>query len=160
MLALLDGCDPRVVGTPPLGLDIATSDIDIVCHAPAPDRLAERLWPALSMRAGFGCHQWISAGRPLIVRFEAEGWPFEIFASPSPVDDQPGWRHFAVERRLLDLGGAVLHADVLARRRAGAKTEPAFAAALQLPGDPYRALLDLARTGDAHLTALLATCRA
>ena len=40
-----------------------------------------------------------------------------------------------VERRLLALGGAPLRHAVMARRRQGARTEPAFAGSLRLEGD-------------------------
>jgi hypothetical protein len=45
---------------------------------------------------------------------------------------------------------------VLALRREGAKTEPAFASLLGLAGDPYAAMLELHDRPEAVLTALLA----
>jgi hypothetical protein len=58
-------------------------------------------------------------------------------------NEQTAWRHFLVERRLLELGGPVFRAAVACERAHGMKTEPAFAAVLRLEGDPYRALLYL-----------------
>ena len=46
-------------------------------------------------------------------------------------------------------------AAVMKWRRTGLKTEPAFAAALRLKGDPYRRLLDLAESDDAELSRLI-----
>lgn len=63
--------------------------------------------------------------------------------------------HFVVERRLLQLAGDVLRDRVLALRQNGARTEPAFAAALGLPGDPYMELYRLSRAPDAELRGLL-----
>ncbi|HEU0018496.1 MAG TPA: DUF4269 domain-containing protein, partial [Methyloceanibacter sp.] len=34
ILTALAEFDPHVAGTPPLGLDTATSDVDVLCHAP------------------------------------------------------------------------------------------------------------------------------
>jgi hypothetical protein len=55
------------------------------------------------------------------------------------------------ERRLLQLGGSAAREQVLALKQAGLKTEPAFAAWLRLSGDPYEALLALARLNDEEL---------
>jgi hypothetical protein len=44
---------------------------------------------------------------------------------------------------------------VVASRQQGMKTEPAFAAALELKGDPYLALLDLGQQNDQILISVL-----
>jgi len=155
VLAALAGFDARVVGTPPLGLDLPGSDIDVVCHAPDGIAFAHRIWEAFAHEQCFALRQWRGGERAIIAAFEAFGWPFEIFAAPRPVQEQAGWRHFEVERRLLALGGAALRERVMARRRAGMKTEPAFADALGLAGDPYRAMIDLYGLPDDALARLV-----
>lgn len=147
----LAGFDPHVAGTPPLGLDLPDSDIDILCHAPDPAALAERLWRAFGHRDQFALRQWTKGGRPIVAGFRANGWAFEIFGAVEPVAEQAGWRHFQIERRLLALQGGRLREAVLALRRQGLKTEPAFAAALGLAGDPYAALLALESLPDEAL---------
>ncbi|MGO4339158.1 DUF4269 domain-containing protein [Labrys sp. KB_33_2] len=156
LLELLHAYDPHIAGTPPLGVDLPTSDIDILCHAPDTLAFTRTVWETLAGAPAFSIHQWIGGGRPVIATFTAEGWCFEIFASPQPVAEQAGWRHFVAERRLLTLGGALFRSRVMHHREAGLKTEPAFAAALGLKRDPYQALLDLERQKDGHLEALLA----
>ena len=156
VLDRLAGFDPHVVGTLPLGIAVSGSDIDIVCHAPDASRFAEALWTHFREAAGFGVWQWCGARHPVVTRFEAQGWPFEIFGAPEPVADQAGWRHFAVERRLLALGGDSFRAALLELRAEGLKTEPAFAAALNLPDDPYAAMLALHGCSDSVLVKLLA----
>nr|WP_281178363.1 DUF4269 domain-containing protein [Sphingomonas sanxanigenens] len=155
LLDLLAPFDPHVAGTPPLGLDLPGSDIDLLCHAPDAEAFVALIWCALGDRQDFRMHQWVGGGRPVIASFTARGWPFEIFAAAEPVADQAGWRHFLVEQRLLALGGARLRATVMTLRRQGLKTEPAFARALGIEGDPYEALLVLQAGGEARLVEAL-----
>ncbi|SCW94128.1 protein of unknown function [Ancylobacter rudongensis] len=155
LLAALAAFDPHVVGTPPLGLDVPTSDIDIVCCAPDFLSFTTLMWDGFRHEQCFGLRQWRSGERAVVASFTAHGWPFEVFASPRPVAQQAGWRHFRIEKRLLELGGAALRRQVMARRRAGAKTEPAFAQVLGLAGDAYAALLDLEDVSDTALRRLI-----
>ena len=151
VLELLDEFDPRVVGTLPLGLAVATSDIDIVC--PDLDAFAETLWKRYRDFQRFRMYQWTSKGRPIVARFDLGDWVFELFGDAHPVDEQPAWRHFDVERRLLSLDNGRLRAVLVRLPAMGQKTEPAFAAALGVDGDPYEAMLRLELEADAQLCA-------
>jgi hypothetical protein len=155
VLPELAAFDPHVVGTPPLGLDLPSSDIDIVCFAPDPDAFAYAVWNAFGTQAEFRMWQRLRLDRPVVASFTGAGWTIELFGQSAPVSEQFGWRHFLVEQRLLALGGGVFRAAVMAQRSKGMKTEPAFAALLGLDGDPYQALLCLERCSDIDLTALL-----
>ncbi len=155
VLDLLDCFDPRIAGTLPLGVSLPGSDIDILCHAPEPNDVADRLWQSRERLTALTLRRWISGGRPLVATFAIDDWPVEVFASPAEVERQAGWRHFVVERRLLELAGEALRQRVLGLRRAGARTEPAFAAALGLHGDPYAALYRLSWAPDSELRELL-----
>ena len=159
IMQALQAYDPHIAGTPPLGLDLPTSDIDILCHAPDPERFAQTVWTHFAHLADFRMWQWIRDDRPVLAGFVAQGWQFEIFGQARPVARQAGWRHFTAERRLLALGGPRLADVVMKFRRTGLKTEPAFAAALRLKGDPYRRLLDLADCDDAALSRLIEDAR-
>ncbi|WP_206934013.1 DUF4269 domain-containing protein [Roseococcus thiosulfatophilus] len=156
ILHVLREFDARLAGTPPLDLDLPGSDIDVLCHAPDPIRFAAILWREWSLCPGFSLHQWTSAGRPVVARFHAHGWEFEVFGQAVPVDGQMGWRHFVVERRLLERGSPALRAAVMARRRSGAKTEAAFAQVLRLDGDPFEAIAALALAPDEEIDRHLA----
>ncbi|MDF0540958.1 DUF4269 domain-containing protein [Sphingobium sp. H39-3-25] len=155
ILETLARFDPHIAGTPPLGIAMPSSDIDILCHAPDAAAFADVLWSAFSGHQGFAMRQWAGGERAVIATFVAEGWAFELFGSPLPVARQAGWRHFLVEQRLLALGGPPFRAAVLALRHQGIKTEPAFGQLLSLPGDPYAALLALERESDESLAATL-----
>jgi hypothetical protein len=155
VLDLLAGFDPRIAGTLPLGVSIAGSDIDILCHAPDPNNVADRLWQSRERLPALTLWRWMSGSRPLVATFSIGDWPVEVFASPVEVDRQEGWRHFVVERRLLELADEELRERVLALRQGGAKTEPAFATVLGLSGDPYAELYRLSHAPDAELRGLL-----
>ena len=157
ILGTLSAFCPRVAGAPPLSLDLPGSDIEILCHALIPYTFAAVLSTAFSDRSDFSMRQWVNAERPVIASFKAEDWQFGIFGQARPVAEQQGWRHFLVEQRLLAIGGPWLRTAVMARRREDAKTEPAFAAALDLQGDPYQALLELENWPDRALAEPIAT---
>lgn len=151
ILDLLAPFDPRVVGTLPIGIAVETSDIDIVCHAVDTAHFSAIIWEHFGNFCSFSLYQWTSTDRAIIARFVHAKWPFEIFGSPRPVDEQPGWRHFMFEKRLLDLDDGRLRKAVMALRAQGQKTEPAFATALGLRGNPYNALLGLEAETDGML---------
>jgi hypothetical protein len=155
VLGALAPFDPRIAGTPPLGLDLPDSDIDVLCFAPDAHAFTETVWHKFSSAPAFAAKQLVRAPRPVVVSFEVAGWRIELYGEAIPVEQQRGWRHFAVERRLLALGGEDLPLAVLALRQQGMKTEPAFAAALSLRGDPYLALLDLDEQDDVRLVSVL-----
>jgi len=155
VLGALAQFDPRIAGTPPLGLDLPGSDIDVLCFAPDAHAFTDTVWHNFSSAPAFTAKQLTRAPRPVVATFEVAGWRIELYGEAIPVEQQRGWRHFTVERRLLALGGQGLRVVVLALRRQGMKTEPAFAAALRLTGDPYLALLELAEQADETLVLVL-----
>ncbi len=155
VLEVLAGFDPHVAGTLPLGLDLPTSDVDILCHCPDAAVFAGTLWDIFRDADGFSIRQWVGDGHAIVAGFEMHGWPFEIFGQAVAVTEQDGWRHFLVERRLLAMGGEGFRSAIMRARRSGAKTEPAFAVVLGLAGDPYRALLDLEVLSDDALATIV-----
>jgi len=157
ILDVLAEFDARIAGTLPIGLAVSGSDIDVICHAGDPWGFAETIWLCFGDLDSFCLYQWTSSDRPVVARFTYAGWPFEIFGGSRPVGEQAGWRHFAIEKRLLDLDDGRLRRAVMALRARGQKTEPAFAVALGIEGDPYRALLDLEGEHDASLRSRLMT---
>jgi ribosomal protein S18 acetylase RimI-like enzyme len=91
-----------------------------------------------------GIERSAAAGGPAVVAaFELAGLAVEIFGQALPVTAQRGFRHMVIEGQLLAIGGAALAARIRDLKRAGTRTEPAFAQLLGLDGDPYEALLAL-----------------
>ena len=158
VLERLAGWTPMVIGTPPLGIDVAESDIDIACHARDLDAFAAHLASEFGRLPAFEITRLEVRGVPsLTCGFTFAGWQVEIFGQDVPVAAQYGVRHFAIERRLLALLGPGFRARVLALKQAGLKTEPAFARLLGLDGDPYEALLAVETWPDARVLALAAS---
>ncbi len=143
---LLSEFDPVLAGTVPLGIDIAGSDLDVLCEVPeaAQARFAALLRAHVGARPGFRLAQRRIGGHAVTVcgfRYETE--EIEVFGQALPVAQQHGWRHLLAERAVLAAGGEAWRTAVRALKQQGLKTEPAFARLLGLPGDPYAALLAL-----------------
>ena len=154
VLVKLSEFQPIVIGTPPLGIALPSSDIDIACEAADLNRFHDRAKAEFEHMAAFQSRSYEIRQRPtVIVNFEFREWPIELFCQAIPVEQQMGVRHFLVERRLLDLHPR-LRSLVLEAKRGGLKTEPAFAQVLRLPGDPYEAMLRLDSLTDSELAAL------
>ncbi|WP_284315220.1 DUF4269 domain-containing protein [Labrys miyagiensis] len=159
LLETLADFDPHIAGTPPLGLDVPESDIDILCQMPDPLLFAAQIWARLSACDTFSMHQWTGGRRTIVASFRSHDWLFGIFGDRRAVAEQEGWRHFVVEQRLLRLGGQMLKESIMRLRYSGMKTEPAFAAALGLEGDPYEQMLRLFDETDDQLKARLLRTR-
>lgn len=142
----LDEFQPTLVGTYPLGLQVDGSDFDIACTCGDLEAFERALRAGLA-RIGIAevrVEHLDTVEPPAIVaNFELGGIAIEVFGQPLPVHAQRGFRHMVIEGQLLVHGGTALRDQVRALKRAGIKTEPAFAQLLSLAGDPYVALLAL-----------------
>lgn len=145
----------EVIGTPPLGIDTEHSDIDIACSAKNLDRFSDVVREAFGHFENFRLSRYELNGEPTVLAsFRAQGWALELFCQGVPTERQWGVRHFRVEQRLLMLD-PTLRSDVRRLKQRGIKTEPAFAEALGLLGDPFVAMLDLETKPDDELQRLL-----
>lgn len=141
-LSKLKAFDATLAGTLPLDLYISGSDLDIICHAEDLTRFEKYITQAFGMYSNYECTiKTIRETRSVIGRFRHNSFLFEIFAQPVPVQNQYAYRHLLVEYFLLEQHGEPLRRQILQLKQAGFKTEPAFAKALNLAGDPYKALL-------------------
>jgi hypothetical protein len=150
---------PVLAGTIPLNIDIAGSDLDVLCEVALVEtpRFCELLQKHYGHRVGFQIRQQAIGGRASIVSsFRYRGQEIEIFAQAVPTVQQHGFRHLLVEAAVLEAGGEAWRRAVRRLKHQGLKTEPAFAALLQLPGNPYEALLELEGKSIAELQAYIA----
>jgi hypothetical protein len=141
-LTKLKAYDAILTGTLPLNLYLPTSDLDIICYAEDLTQFEKYITQVFGMYTGFESSIKNIRQTPSVIgRFRHNNFLFEIFAQPVPVHHQYAYRHLCVEYFLLKEHGEPLRQQVLQLKQAGLKTEPAFAKALNLPGDPYEALL-------------------
>ena len=143
---LLHEFGPVLAGTVPLGTDIASSDLDVLCEVPvaAQARFAALVQTHFGAQPGFRLAQRSIGGYATTVsgfRYKTE--LIELFGQALPTARQHGWRHLLVERAVLAAGGEAWRTAIRTLKQQGLKTEPAFAHLLGLPGDPYAALLAL-----------------
>ncbi len=151
----LSNYDPVVIGTPPLGIDIEVSDIDIACYAPNLTDFETSVSKIFGHLSDFSIQHCTVQDRPtLITTFRHMDWEIEFFCQSIPTKDQWGVRHFYVEKRLLTLAPN-LKQIIRQLKRQGLKTEPAFTQALDLKGDPYEAILELNYMSDEELLELI-----
>ncbi|GEM_PF-193705 len=144
--------DPLLVGTIPLGIDVAGSDLDIICEAYDLDAFERAVRTAFGKMVGFTLRRKRINDLPVLVaKFIHDGFPVEIFGQPRPVCEQHACRHLIVEARLLALGGEDARRAIRRLKREGLKTEPAFARYFGITGDPFARLLELAELDDAAL---------
>ncbi|MEM9635265.1 MAG: DUF4269 domain-containing protein [Pseudomonadota bacterium] len=155
LLKSLNEFDPVVIGTPPLEIAIDTSDIDIACSSPDLSHFGEVVKLQFGGLEEFRLRVVDHLSHPAVVAsFFAMGWQVELFCQELKTDDQWGVRHFRVEERLLAIQPD-LRREVLELKQQGLKTEPAFAQLLDLPENPYEAMLVLEEKSDKELTEII-----
>lgn len=144
VLVLFKKHSPLVAGTFPLGLSVANSDLDIILQATNLKQFKKDILSNYGHLSKFKIDESIVEGMPsLVAQFEWEGVPFELFAQDRPSVQQRSYQHFLIEEKLLKYCGSDFREKVIANRRRGMKTEPAFAEALSIEGDSYTELLSL-----------------
>lgn len=142
-----------VTGTFPLDIAIDHSDIDIVVSTDQLLDLADLLKGLYGGQNGFKLEVNSSY---IVSEFSFSGFKFEIYAEKTLSCLQDANLHFLIEERLLKLGSEKFKKKIIELKKAGLKTEPAFAQVLNLNGDPYQALINIRKKSESELKALLA----
>lgn len=131
--------DPLLIGTIPIGIDIESSDVDIVICSDNFDNLATVLSELYGTMELFELYRRDNGS--LVCRFVFMDFAYEIFASSVPSRESNGWRHMIIENQILRSRDQEFRDKIISLKRQGIKTEPAFAMLLGLDGDPYDAIL-------------------
>ncbi|MEY4669896.1 MAG: hypothetical protein RL518_2595 [Pseudomonadota bacterium] len=153
VLQHLRAYDPVLVSTVCLDIDIASSDLDIICEAHDLDLFLSSVTSFFSSFQGFHVHR-VGSGEPYIVaQFLYKGWEYEVFGQGIPVERQNAFRHLVQIDRVLSCGGEEVREAIRALKEGGLKTEPALAHLLGLKGDPYQAVLSLEEISDEQLSS-------
>ncbi|MBE9583693.1 DUF4269 domain-containing protein [Mucilaginibacter sp. JRF] len=142
IMEVLADFNPILTGTVPIGIDIPGSDLDIICCYDSVDEFED------TIASNFKSFKKFNIGHnqdneSIIADFYADDWEIEIFGQPVPTHLQNAYRHMIIENKLLLLHGEDFRDTIIALKKEGYKTEPAFAKASGLQGDPYQALLDM-----------------
>jgi hypothetical protein len=158
LLDKLSAYTPVLVGTIPLGIDLPESDVDIICRYKDFAECKDKLNKEFSKYEGFQLEEKVIRGDQIIkCSFIYAGEQIEIFASSQPVTEQNGYLHMIAEHRILRIGGEPFREKVMELRKAGMKTEPAFAHLLGLEGDPYERILEINTMTEEQLKILVDT---
>lgn len=134
---------PVLAGTIPIEIDMPESDLDILCFVPQPTVFEIIACNEFAAFPAFEITGTTADVLPAIIcRFMLDEFPVEIFGQNRPATAQNAYRHMIIEHRVLQEKGDAFRQEILALKRSGLKTEPAFARLLGLTGDPYTALLE------------------
>lgn len=148
---------PLLAGTIPLGIDVVSSDLDICCEVYEPLSFVQTVSSRYSYLPEFYVDSNPTPHLSTIIRFSYQKWPVELFGQPLPAIKQHAYRHMIIEHRILQLANVAFREEIKALKQRGVKTEPAFTQLLDLPGDPYQAVLDLENYSDEQLWKLLSS---
>lgn len=138
----LEKYEPILVGTIPLKIDIASSDLDIICCFYNREKFVESVKNSFGNEPNFTIKEIINDEiLAIAASFQADEFKIEIFGQNIPTKQQLGYRHMIIEYNLLQQYGEAFRQRIINLKNKGFKTEPAFAMELNLEGDPYISLL-------------------
>lgn len=133
--------DPILVGTIPIGIDIESSDLDIICCFSDPEEFTNYIIKHFENEENFSIEELLKEENAIVARFKIEDFDIEIFGQDVPTLQQNAYRHLLIEDKLLKQHGEDFKKQVIALKKQGYKTEPAFAHLLGIKGNPYEELL-------------------
>jgi len=144
ILQKLSEFKPILIGTIPININIASSDLDIACYWKSKADFIETITKNFSKEKEFQIQERkISGLNSIVANFLIANFKIEIFGQNIPVQEQFGFRHMIIEAKILEEKGEDFRQKIIELKKQGIKTEPAFAQLLDLKGNPYEALLNL-----------------
>ena len=143
---------PLISGSLPLELEVADSDVDVLCYASDLGDFLRDVRENFGQRDNFQSKEATVNGlQTAIVEFQAFGKTWQIFAQAKAPVQQVAHQHLQIESRLLSMAGDRARAQIRRLKEGGDKTEPAFAKYFAIDGDPYAELLHLGKLTDLEL---------
>ncbi|RZL36930.1 MAG: DUF4269 domain-containing protein [Pedobacter sp.] len=134
---------PILTGTIPINIDIAESDLDIICYCKDLNDFSIRLTNLFIEEQGFQLKEvFINDEKTVIANFYLDQFEIEIFGQNTPTKNQNSFKHMLIEHAILQKMGENFRQEIITLKQAGLKTEPAFAKLLGLSGDPYKAIMN------------------
>ena len=134
---------PILAGTIPLNIDIEGSDLDILCYWEDEADFVKTIRDNFKDYDGFTLQQVIiNNQKTVLANFWCDGFTIEVFGQNIPSKQQMGYLHMVAEYKILNHFGEDFRQQIIALKKTGYKTEPAFAKLLNLESDPYDALLE------------------
>ena len=152
ILEYLEDFSPIVVGTIPLGIDIETSDLDIVCQFNDKEEIEKVLVEKYSHFDQFTIRKM--GENAYAYNFWFENCEIEVYASKVPTEESNSYRHLLIADRLLSLYGESFKQKIVQLKKEGYMTEPAIAKLLDLHGETYETIFVIEEYSDAELLAL------
>lgn len=137
----LEEYKPTLCGTIPIGVDIESSDLDIIMDVNNLDQFEIRLITLYSNTNNFMIKRKSIRGNEVVkANFFFNNFEFELFGQSLPVHEQHAYLHMIIEYELLQINPD-LKKKVMDLKKIGYKTEPAFCELLGIKGDPYIGLI-------------------
>ena len=132
---------PILCGTVPIGIDVDTSDLDIIMEVADFSAFEKIIRELYSKQDNFQVKHTNIRGRKVVkANFVYDGFEFELFGQSQPVHSQHAYLHMVIEGALLK-ENPKLKEKVIQLKKRGYKTEQAFCKVLGIPGDPYENLI-------------------
>ena len=142
IMVVLQEFTPVLAGTFPIDIATDNSDLDIICFWKYKSDFIQTLKNHFGRIENFSIRELsFSNQETVIANFILGNFEFEVFGQNVPVKQQFAFRHMVIEYEILKQKGETFREQIIELKKNGFKTEPAFAKLLQLPGDPYDALL-------------------
>lgn len=151
IMSLLKEYNPILTGTIPIGIDIPSSDLDIICEVANLEYfklLVNKYW------SSFPSFTETLNKDTYIASFIHKDFEIEIFAQNIPSLQQNAYRHMIIEHRIINLANPKFKEEVIRLKMNGYKTEPAFGKLLNLQ-NPFEDLLQIHGYSDEELTAFI-----
>lgn len=134
--------DPILVGTIPINIDIQNSDLDIICFYQNRNAFVKIIHNRFCHFDNYTIREPDEKElAAVIANFKVDDFEIEIFGQNIPTKKQIAYRHMIVEYKLLCERDEAFRQTIIELKKQGHKTEPAFAIALGLSGNPYLELL-------------------